>query len=509
MAAEPVDLFVIGGGVNGVGIARDAAGRGLSVVLAEQGDLGGATSSSSTKLIHGGLRYLEHYEFRLVREALMEREVLLRMAPHIIWPLRFVLPHDRSMRPAWLLRLGLILYDNLGGRDRLPGSKGLDLTHGPEGAPLRPEFVRGFAYSDCWVEDNRLVVMNAMDAAARGARIETRTRCVRARRDGDAWAVEMQPVGGGETETVRARGLVNAAGPWVGQVLNGTVGSNAKHAVRLVKGSHVVVPRMYAGDHAYIFQNPDRRIVFAIPYEGRFTLVGTTDVDYRGDPAAVAIDADETAYLCEAVSRYFRTPVTPADVVWTYSGVRPLLDDESGDASKVTRDYTLELDAPEGQAPLLSIFGGKITTFRRLAEDATGRIARALGHGAGPWTAGAILPGGDMPGADFDAFVADLQRRRPWLPAFQARRLARAHGTLIDVLLGDAGGEADLGRRFGDIVYEAELRHAAQYEWVRTGADFLWRRSKLGLHLAPDACAAVDAWFAARFEAGRSVCAVG
>jgi glycerol-3-phosphate dehydrogenase len=348
-----------------------------------------------------------------------------------------------------------------------------------------------------------------MDAAARGARIETRTQCVRARRDGDTWIVEMQPVGGGGTETVRARGLVNAAGPWVGQVLNGTVGSNAKHSVRLVKGSHVVVPRMYEGDHAYIFQNPDRRIVFAIPYEGRFTLVGTTDVDYHGDPATVAIDAAETAYLCEAVSRYFRTPVTPADVVWTYSGVRPLLDDESGDASKVTRDYTLELDAHEGQAPLLSIFGGKITTFRRLAEDATGRIARALGHAAGPWTAGAILPGGDMPGADFDAFVADLRQRRPWLPAFQARRLARAHGTLVDVLLGDAQGEADLGHRFGDIVYEAELRYAAQHEWVREGADFLWRRSKLGLHLAPDACAAVDAWFAARFEAGRPLRAVG
>jgi glycerol-3-phosphate dehydrogenase len=306
MAADPVDLFVIGGGVNGAGIARDAVGRGLSVVLAEQGDLGGATSSSSTKLIHGGLRYLEHYEFRLVREALMEREVLLRMAPHIIWPLRFVLPHDRTMRPAWLLRLGLLLYDTLGGRPRLPRSWGLDLTRAPVGAPLRAEFVRGFAYSDCWVEDNRLVLLNAMDAAARGARIETWTKVVRARRDGDAWTVEMQPAGSGPAETVRARGLVNAAGPWVGQVLNGAVGSNARHSVRLVKGSHIVVPRMYEGDHAYIFQNPDRRIVFAIPYEGRFTLVGTTDVDHRGDPAAVAIDAEETAYLCAAVSRQFR-----------------------------------------------------------------------------------------------------------------------------------------------------------------------------------------------------------
>lgn len=496
MATGPVDLFVIGGGVNGVGIARDAVGRGLSVVLAEQADLGGATSSSSTKLIHGGLRYLEHYEFRLVREALMEREVLLKMAPHIIWPLRFVLPHDRSMRPAWLLRLGLFLYDNLGGRERLPGSKGLDLTKAPEGAALRPEFVRGFAYSDCWVEDNRLVLMNATDAAARGARIETRTKVVRARRDGDAWTVEMQPAAGGPVETVRARGLVNAAGPWVGQVLNGTVGSNARHSVRLVKGSHVVVPRMYEGDHAYIFQNPDRRIVFAIPYEGRFTLVGTTDVDYRGDPASVAIDADETAYLCAAVSRYFRKPVAPDDVVWTYSGVRPLLDDESGDASKVTRDYTLELEAPGGQPPLLSVFGGKITTFRRLAEEATGRMAKALGVDAGPWTSGAVLPGGDMAGADFDAFLDDLRRRRPWLPAFQARRLARAHGTRVDLLLGSATSEADLGRRFGDIVYEAELDHAARHEWVREGADFLWRRSKLGLHLSPAARAEVEAWFA-------------
>ncbi|HET8726590.1 MAG TPA: glycerol-3-phosphate dehydrogenase, partial [Alphaproteobacteria bacterium] len=364
--ADLFDVAVIGGGVNGVGIARDAAGRGLSVLLCEQADLASATSSASTKLIHGGLRYLEHYEFRLVRESLMEREVLLRAAPHIIWPLRFVLPHNRSMRPAWMIRLGLFLYDHLGGRELLPGSRTLDLRTHPAGRPLDPKFTRGFEYSDCWVEDSRLVVLAALDARERGATVLTRTRCTSARRDGRIWRVEITPAGG-EKREVRARALVNAAGPWIAEVLNRTIGLNTRHSVRLVKGSHIVVRKLFDGPQAYIFQNDDRRIVFAIPYEADYTLIGTTDVDYHGDPGAVAITEDEIAYLCRAASGYFARPVTADQIVWTYSGVRPLYDDNATDASAVTRDYILDLDEPPDEATLHSVFGGKVTTFRRLA----------------------------------------------------------------------------------------------------------------------------------------------
>lgn len=492
---ESVDLLVVGGGVNGAGIARDAAGRGMSVLLCEQADLGSATSSASTKLIHGGLRYLEHYEFRLVREALLEREVLLRAAPHIIWPLRFMLPHDGGMRPAWMLRLGLFLYDHLGGRERLPPSQSLDLTRHPAGRALAPGFTKGFEYSDCWVEDSRLVVLNAMDARERGARVMTRTRCVRASRDGAVWRATLEDLSTGETTEVEARGLVNAAGPWVADVLNRRIGANTKHSVRLVKGSHVVVPRAYEGDHAYIFQNEDRRIVFAIPYERRFTLIGTTDVEYVGEPGKVEISAEETAYLCRAVSRYLRQEISPEDVVWSYSGVRPLQDDEEGEASKVTRDYVLELDAPAGQPPLLSIFGGKITTFRRLSEQAVDTIAAPLGNAAGPWTADAPLPGGDMPGADFDSFLMDLGDEYPWLPAGLLLRYARAYGTRTRRMLGDGAEIGALGRRVGGDVYEVELAYARAEEFARTGEDFLWRRSKRGLHLGPDERAAVSAWF--------------
>lgn len=495
---EAVDLLIVGGGVNGVGIARDAVGRGLSVMLCEQGDLAGATSSASTKLIHGGLRYLEYYEFRLVREALQEREVLLRAAPHIIWPMRFVLPHDASMRPAWMVRIGLFLYDHLGKRRLLPGSSGLDLTRHPAGGPLSPGFTKAFEYSDCWVEDSRLVVLNAMDARERGATILTRTRCEKATRVDGGWVARLVSTETDEVRTVRTRALVNAAGPWVRDMITRRAGVKVDKSVRLVKGSHIVVPKMFEGGHAYIFQNDDRRIVFAIPYESDFTLIGTTDLDFTGDPAGVAIDAEEVTYLCRAVSRYFKTPVAESDVVWSYSGVRPLFDDASGNASAVTRDYVLELDAPEGQGAMLSIFGGKITTFRRLAEEAVDKLLKPLGRGGASWTADVPLPGGDIADADFEGFLAGVRRRHPWLPAATARRLARAYGTRIERILKGAAGPADLGRDFGGGVYEAELDYAATEEFARTGDDFLWRRSKLGLHLDEAARTAITGWFDAR-----------
>ncbi|WP_207485832.1 glycerol-3-phosphate dehydrogenase [Arenibaculum pallidiluteum] len=507
---NPFDLLVIGGGVNGAGIARDAAGRGLSVLLCEKDDLGSATSSASSKLIHGGLRYLEHYEFRLVREALIEREVLLRAAPHIIWPLRFVLPHDRSMRPAWMLRLGLFLYDHLGGRRLLPPSRGIDLRRHPAGRPLKPVYTRGFEYSDCWVEDSRLVLLNATDAGLRGAEVLTRTRCAEARREGAAWRARLQAEGTGEVREVAARAVVNAAGPWVGDVLSAGLGLAARYGVRLVKGSHIVVPRLYEGDHAYILQNEDRRIVFAIPYEHRFTLIGTTDVDYRGDPAKVAISEDETAYLCRLVDRYFERQLTPADVAWSYSGVRPLYDDRTEDASAVTRDYVLELDTADGAAPpLLSVFGGKITTYRRLAEQAVDMVQKALGRDGRPWTGGTPLPGGDIPNADFEGFLAGLQRRHPWLPPAMARRLARAYGTRAPLLLGEAADLADLGEHMGGDLYAAELEYGIRHEFVRTAEDFLWRRSKLGLHLDAAAREAVAAWFARRADGTRRLRTAG
>lgn len=491
-----VDLLVVGGGINGAGIARDAAGRGLSVLLCEQGDLAGATSSASTKLIHGGLRYLEYYEFRLVREALQEREVLLRAAPHIIRPQRFILPHDPGMRPAWLVRLGLFLYDHLGRRERLPGSSGVDLRRDPAGAPLRPGITRGFAYSDCWVEDSRLVVLAAIDARERGARILTRTRLERAGREGDGWRAHLRSMTDGTPLTVQARALVNAAGPWVEEVDRIRLGHAAAKTVRLVKGSHIVVPRLFDGDHAYIVQNDDRRIVFAIPYEGAFTLIGTTDVDYAGDPAEAAIDDGEIAYLCRAVSRWFARPVTPADVVWNYSGVRPLFDDHShGSAAAATRDYVLDLDTAGG-VPLLSVFGGKITTFRRLAEEAVDRLCGPLGCRAGAWTAGAPLPGGDMAGAEFAPFLAHARTRWPWLPDGLCGRLAHAYGTRMERIIGTATRLDGLGADLGGGVTEAELEYSVDQEFTRTGDDFLWRRSKLGLHLDAAGRGAVAAWFA-------------
>ncbi len=478
------DLLVVGGGINGAGIARDAAGRGLRVLLCEQHDLASHTSSASTKLIHGGLRYLEQREFRLVGKALAEREVLLRTAPHIIWPLRFVLPHQPHLRPAWLIRLGLFLYDHLdfGKRKLLPGSEGVDLRQHPAGAPLVAELAKGFVYSDGWVQDARLVVLNAIDAAGRGAEVLTRTRCESARREGGVWKATLRLADGSARE-VTARALVNAAGPWVGRFLGEAVQLRRPRALRLVKGSHIVVPKLFEHGYAYIFQQPDQRIVFAIPYEGDFTLIGTTDVEYHGDPAEVAIDADETAYLCEAANRYFAKPIAPSDVVWSYSGVRPLLDDASGRASEVTRDYLLDLDAGDG-APLLSVFGGKITTYRKLAEEALDRLAPKLGCEAGAWTGeDAPLPGGDIADADFAGFLARFRAEYRWLPDALALRLARAYGTRAARVLGAATSLEGLGEHFGAGLTAAEVDYLVREEWARTAEDILWRRSKLGLRL--------------------------
>lgn len=501
------DLLVVGGGINGAGIARDAAGRGLSVLLCEQDDLASHTSSSSTKLIHGGLRYLEYKEFGLVRKALQERETLLRAAPHIMWPLRFVMPHMPNLRPAWLIRIGLFLYDHLAKRELLPGSRGIDMRRHPAGAPLVDSIKRGFVYSDGWVDDARLVVLNALDAQERGARILTRTKLVSAERRDGQWHARLQRADG-STLDVRARAIANAAGPWVGEVLHGALGRGAQHSVRLVKGSHIITPRLFDHDHAYIFQNPDKRIIFAIPYERDFTLIGTTDVEYRDDPSRVAIDRDETRYLCESINRYFKRKISPADVCWTYSGVRPLLEDENADnPSAVTRDYRLELDDGEG-APLLSVFGGKITTFRKLAEEATDMLGGALGAARGAWTAGVPLPGGDIANARFAPFAEAFAKRHPWLPAALARRYARAYGTRAERVIGRARSLAELGEQLAPGLYEAELRYLRDVEWAGCADDVLWRRSKLSLHVAPGTLepvtAALDAWFGAAREAASA-----
>ncbi len=492
--AEPCDIFIVGGGINGCGIARDAAGRGFSVVLAEMNDLASGTSSWSTKLIHGGLRYLEYYEFRLVREALMEREVLWRNAPHIIWPMRFVLPHAKGLRPAWLLRLGLFLYDHIGGRKRLPPTRTLDMRTDPAGKPLKPLFSRAFEYSDCWVNDARLVVLNARDAAERGARIMTRTKVVGARREGGTWRITIEDLATGRTSEVAARLLVNAAGPWVDRVLSETVGQNDVRNVRLVQGSHIVVRRKFDDPRAYFFQNRDGRIIFAIPYEEEFTLIGTTDQDYVGDPAKAAISDQEIDYLCAAASEYFAAPVRRDDIVWTYSGVRPLYDDGASKAQEATRDYVLTTDAPAGQAPLLNVFGGKITTYRRLAEAMLLRIEAHLGRRGRPWTDGAQLPGGDFAVDGFDALVAAIRSTYPFLDPGHARRLARLYGTRARRLLEGTAGPADLGRNFGTDLFEVEVRYLMKEEWAVSAADVLWRRTKRGLRLSADQAASLDAY---------------
>jgi glycerol-3-phosphate dehydrogenase len=510
---ECYDLLVVGGGINGTGIARDAAGRGLSVMLCEKDDLAAHTSSSSTKLIHGGLRYLEYGEYRLVRKALQEREVLLRSAPHIMWPLRFVMPHMPSLRPAWMIRAGLFLYDHLARRELLPGSRGIDLRRHPAGAPLVDSIKRGFVYSDGWVDDARLVALNALDAKEHGALIKTRTRLLSATRDAGEWQVMLSDPGG--TLNIRARAIANAAGPWVSDLLKNELddgkGSRrgAHHSVRLVKGSHIVTRRLFDHDHAYIFQNPDKRIIFAIPYEHDYTLIGTTDIEYHGDPSKVDISADETRYLCYSINRYFKQQIGPQDVCWTYSGVRGLLEDEHAEnASAVTRDYLLELDAPDAEAPLLSVFGGKITTFRKLAEEAVDKLGAAIGPAAQTWTEGAVLPGGDMPDANFERFLSALKQQNPWLPADLAHRYARAYGTRTLRLLGQAKSVEELGEAFAPGLYEAELRYLRDNEWAMRADDVLWRRSKLGLHMERDTLAEavrrIDKWL---MEAPRTVSA--
>ncbi|GFZ92969.1 glycerol-3-phosphate dehydrogenase [Dyella caseinilytica] len=490
---EQFDLLVVGGGINGVGIARDAAGRGLSVCLCERDDLAAHTSSASTKLIHGGLRYLEQYEFALVGKALAEREVLLRAAPHIIWPLRFVLPHQSHLRPAWMIRLGLFLYDNLGrGRRTLPGSRRVALKHHESGPPLRDEFVTGFVYSDAWVQDARLVVLNAMDAMERGATIFTHTKCLSASRDADGWTAQLESAHG-EVSTIRAKALVNATGPWAVQFLDQVAKVGHDHSLRLVKGSHIVVPRLFEHQHAYIFQQPDRRIVFAIPYEHDFTLIGTTDLDYRSDPSAPHIDEDETRYLCDAVNRYFKRNIAPSDVVWSYSGVRPLLDDEEGNASEVTRDYLLELD--QQGAPLLNVFGGKLTTYRRLAEEAMDRLAPLFPNASEAWTSkGHPLPGGER--RDVDTLQRELQSAHPWLPEMLAWRLVHSYGSRTMRILGQARSLQDLGERFGADLYQAEVDYLRALEWVVDAKDVLWRRSKLGLRFKPEEVARLTAYLA-------------
>ena len=479
--SSPVDLFIIGGGVNGCGIARDAAGRGFSVFLAEMDDLASGTSSASTKLIHGGLRYLEHYEFRLVREALIEREILWSIAPHIIRPLRFVLPYHKGLRRKWLLRLGLFFYDHLGGRKLLPPTATLDLSTDPLGKALKPGLSTAFEYSDCAVDDSRLVTLNARDAAARGATIRTRTKVTSARRENGLWSVEIIDQLSGTQQTVTARMLVNAAGPWVENVLD-LPGAADHHAVRLVKGSHIVVPRLYDDPRCFFFQNADGRIFFAIPYEQDFTLIGTTDADFSGDPAQVAISDTEIDYLLAAANQYFANEIKRSDIVWTYSGVRPLYDDGASKAQEATRDYVLKLTGEQGSAQLLTVIGGKITTYRRLAESALDHIQSVLGARGKKWTAHTPLPGGDFSVQEVDAQVENLRQRYPFLAENQARRLIHRYGTEAYVILGSAQSPADLGPHFGAGLYAAEVDFLIANEWALTPQDILWRRTKLGLH---------------------------
>jgi glycerol-3-phosphate dehydrogenase len=491
------DLLVVGGGINGCGIARDAAGRGLSVILCEQDDLAAHTSSASTKLIHGGLRYLEQWHFRLVRKALQEREVLLASAPHLIRPLRFVMAHDAHLRPMFEIRAGLFLYDHLARRKRLAASKTLDLHRHPAGSGLNPRFRKGFIYSDAWTDDARLVVLNARDATERGATVLTRVRCEHAERRADEWRIQLVPTHSGVAPTiVYARALVNAAGPWVASFLREHTTVSTPRTVRLVKGSHIIVPQIFRHRFAYIFQNPDRRIVFAIPYEREFTLIGTTDVEHRGRPQDLDISAAEIEYLCTTVNRYFIRQISAGDVVHSYAGVRPLLDDESADAAKVTRDYALDLDT-QG-APILNVFGGKITTFRRLAEEAVDQLCRALQLTAPPWTRSAVLPGGDLPGASLAVFLRAMARRFPWLPVMVRERYCRAYGTRIVKLIGAARNLAMMGEEVLPGLYEREIDYLCGYEWAQAAHDILWRRSKLGLHLPPDSAARLDAWLADR-----------
>ncbi|MBU1176125.1 MAG: glycerol-3-phosphate dehydrogenase [Alphaproteobacteria bacterium] len=494
------DILIVGGGINGCGIARDAAGRGFSVCLCEAEDLASGTSSGSTKLIHGGLRYLEHYHFRLVREALIERELLWKLAPHIIRPLRFVLPHHRGLRPAWLLRLGLFIYDHIGGRKLLPPSHGLDLTSDPAGEALKPEYRKAFEYSDCWVDDARLVVLNARDAAGKGAIVRTRTRVLAARPDSGRWSITLQTKQR-EPETATASVLVNAGGPWVDEVLKSVLGRRDAHRVRLVRGSHIVVPKCFEHDRCYVFQNADGRIVFAIPYERDYTLIGTTDIDHEDICRTPQIAADEIQYLCDMASDYLRQPVTPEDVVWSYSAVRPLYDDGSSRAQEATRDYVVDVETVPDAGMLVNVFGGKVTTHRRLAEAAVDRITGVLGKRGPKWTASAPFPGGDFPVHGLGALLRDCLDRYAFVDPDILRRLTRLYGTEIHRLLAGKRATADLGRHFGAGLYDAEIDFLVAHEWAQTAEDVLFRRTKLGLRMTPDQIAAVEARLAATVSA--------
>lgn len=495
MPNEPIptyDLLIIGGGINGVGLARDAAGRGLSVILCEQGDLGGATSSASSKLLHGGLRYLEQRHFRLVREALAEREVLLAAAPHIITPLRFVLPHDRQLRPAWQLRAGLLLYDNLARRRTLPGSEQVELSASPLGAPLDRRFAKGFVYSDCWVDDARLVILNALDAKARGADIRRGVRCVEAIAGPGRWNAVLQDVESGDARIVRARMIVNAAGPWAGPVLDDVLGLESRYSARLVKGSHIVTRRLYEGEQAYILQNADRRVVFVLPFERDFTLIGTTDVPYEGDPASAEIDAAEIAYLCAAVNVSFARTISPADVVWSFSGVRPLYDDGSASASDVTRDYVLERHA--GDAPALTIWGGKLTGYRVLAERVLDELRQEFPTLGPAWTSGVALPGGELFPPGIARFIERAGKLWPFLPPQVAAGYAHRYGMRMHQLLGNISTLDGLGAELTPGLYEREAEFLVRNEWARSAGDILRRRTKHGLYASPEDVQTLQTW---------------
>lgn len=479
---DEVDLLIVGGGVNGCGIARDASGRGLRVLLCEKDDLASHTSSYSTKLIHGGLRYLENYEFKMVREALTEREVLMEMAPHMIWPLSFVLPHAKHLRPAWMIRIGLFLYDHLGKRKRLPASKRINLENHVAGAPLKSDNKVAFTYADCATMDSRLTVLSAVDAAEQGAKILTRTKCLRVRREGDYWLAELESEDAG-VRVVKARAMVNAAGPWVADFIVDAMADIARYKVRLVQGSHIIVPKLFDHQYAYIFQNSDNRVVFAIPYENDFTLIGTTDLEYFGDPGDVAATDDEIDYLCQLTNDYFNQTINPSDVVSTYSGVRPLFDDESSNASKVTREYVLSLNqgVDEKSAPVLNIFGGKLTAFRQLSEKSVTKIMDAIGIQSESWTANSVLPGGDIPDHDFETFFNVLKQQYSWMDERLLMRYARQFGSRISDVIKEADSVEGLGEYFGASLYENEVRYMMEKEWAKRPEDILWRRTRQGL----------------------------
>ncbi len=487
------DLIIIGGGINGTAIARDAAGRGLKVLLCERDDLASHTSSSSTKLIHGGLRYLEYYEFNLVRHALAEREVMLRSAPHIIWPMRFVLPYDKGLRPAWMLRTGLFLYDHIGGREMLPGSKSLRLDQAPHKGVLESRFKTGFEYSDCWVDDARLVVLYALDASHRGADIRTRTEVLSVDANGVGYEVKITHNGHGETVTTK--GVINAAGPWVDDVLKKIKPSESEQSLRLVTGSHIVTKKLFEGDHAYLFQNADNRVIFAIPYEHNYTLIGTTDKPYDLSEGKVKISQEEIVYLCEAASEYFEDNITPDDVVWDYAGVRPLYDDKAEDASAVTRDYVLNIEEFTKGAPFLSVYGGKITTSRMLAEHTMQKLEKFYDYTTKDWTETALLPGGDLIDADFKLFTSDMRKRYPNMDTALLRRLCHGYGTRITLILGDGKTPPKLGQHFGAGLYELEAKYLINHEWASSAEDILWRRTKCGLHMSEAKKTAFTDWF--------------